>query len=169
MKDARSLLNKRYMLNLIVFILAFFFMEFIAWSSHKYVMHGFLWRWHKDHHRLDGKTYNPAQHADKKWEKNDYFFLIYATPAIILLIIGLISNYSVLSYAGAGIALYGLIYFVIHDIVIHQRLDIPLLQGKHSKYLSALIEAHKAHHHPKTREDFQNFGLLIFPRRYFKH
>ena len=25
-------------------------MEFMAWFTHKYVMHGFLWDWHEDHH-----------------------------------------------------------------------------------------------------------------------
>jgi beta-carotene 3-hydroxylase len=25
-------------------------MEFVAWSSHKYVMHGFGWGWHASHH-----------------------------------------------------------------------------------------------------------------------
>ena len=25
-------------------------MEGVAWSSHKYVMHGFGWGWHRDHH-----------------------------------------------------------------------------------------------------------------------
>ena len=25
-------------------------MEFVAWSSHKYIMHGFGWAWHRDHH-----------------------------------------------------------------------------------------------------------------------
>lgn len=48
---------------------SFAFMEFIAWSNHKWVMHGFLWSLHKDHHLtdIDGK---PAL------QKNDWFFLI---------------------------------------------------------------------------------------------
>jgi hypothetical protein len=25
-------------------------MEFVAWASHKYIMHGFGWAWHRDHH-----------------------------------------------------------------------------------------------------------------------
>ena len=33
----------------IVFI-TFVFMEFVAWATHKYVMHGFLWYLHEDHH-----------------------------------------------------------------------------------------------------------------------
>ena len=26
-------------------------MEFMAWFAHKYIMHGFLWNWHEDHHK----------------------------------------------------------------------------------------------------------------------
>jgi len=25
-------------------------MEFVAWFTHKHIMHGFLWNLHKDHH-----------------------------------------------------------------------------------------------------------------------
>ena len=28
-------------------------MEFVAWFAHKYIMHGFLWSLHKDHHVRD--------------------------------------------------------------------------------------------------------------------
>lgn len=34
-------------LNILLLILGFVLMEFVAWLTHKYVMHGFLWRWHK--------------------------------------------------------------------------------------------------------------------------
>ena len=29
----------------------FIFMEFVAWFTHKYVMHGLLWILHRDHHQ----------------------------------------------------------------------------------------------------------------------
>ena len=38
---------------ILILILTFLFMEFVAWFSHKYIMHGFLWSWHKDHHKKD--------------------------------------------------------------------------------------------------------------------
>jgi beta-carotene 3-hydroxylase len=34
---------------------AFIFMEFMAWFTHKYIMHGFLWVLHKNHHIRDGR------------------------------------------------------------------------------------------------------------------
>ena len=54
----------------IVFISTFLFMEFMAWFSHKYIMHGFLWSLHKDHHNQNLKT--------SWWERNDLFFVMYA-------------------------------------------------------------------------------------------
>ena len=40
-------------MNFLIVITTFIFMEFVAWSVHKYVMHGFLWSLHKDHHVVD--------------------------------------------------------------------------------------------------------------------
>jgi len=136
----------------------FAFMEFVAWSNHKYVMHGFLWSLHRDHHTTDmaGKP---------ELQKNDLFFLIYAIPAIILIIWGLSAGNPLMISAGAGITLYGIVYFVFHDIVYHKRL--PLFRNPKSRYVKALIRAHDAHHQPKNRTDFNNFGLLLFSKRYF--
>eukprot|EP01038_Epipyxis_sp_PR26KG_P002191 gene2191-3115_t len=48
-------------------------MEFMAWFSHKYIMHGFLWSLHADHHKKD---------HDSWFERNDAFFLFYAVVSI---------------------------------------------------------------------------------------
>ncbi len=50
-------------------LVTFIFMEFMAWFSHKYIMHGFLWSLHKDHHIKDHKSW---------FERNDLFFIFYA-------------------------------------------------------------------------------------------
>ena len=47
-------------LGVLVILITFFFMEFVAWATHKYIMHGFLWSLHKDHHVTD---------KDKTFEK----------------------------------------------------------------------------------------------------
>lgn len=159
---------KRMIINILLLIAAYFFMEFIAWSNHKYVMHGFLWKWHKDHHRKDSRKMLPLQTEAKKIEKNDRFFVVYALPAIILMVIGFFLAIYPLVYLAAGITLYGFTYFVVHDIIIHKRLNIPFLFRNHNYYTRAIIRAHTAHHWPKTKQDFHNFGLLIFPLRFFK-
>lgn len=144
----------------ILFIISFLFMEFVAWSNHKYVMHGFMWKFHRDHHA--GVTTG----IRKVFEKNDIFFLIYAIPAIILIISGLMTGSAYPVAIGAGITLYGFTYFMIHDVVYHQRLT--LFTNTRNKYLLAIKRAHDAHHRPKTPDDFDNFGLLLFSRKYFR-
>jgi beta-carotene 3-hydroxylase len=157
------------MVNIALLILAYFFMEFVAWSNHKYVMHGFLWKWHKDHHRKDNMQGLPQKTEDKRFEKNDLFFLIYAIPALLLMIIGFSIHYLPIVFLGIGITLYGFTYFVIHDIIIHNRIKTSFSINKHNFFVEALIKAHTAHHKPKIKDDFSNFGLLFFPFRFFKH
>jgi beta-carotene 3-hydroxylase len=154
------------MINTALVVISYFFMEMVAWFNHKYVMHGFLWKWHKDHHLSDNKKSEKTDQS--RFEKNDLFFLIYAFPAVVLIITGLIINYAPLLFIGLGITLYGFTYFFIHDIIIHRRMRIPLLQKRHNFYIEALLKAHLAHHSAKNSRDFKNFGLLIFPLRFFK-
>jgi len=145
---------------ILIFVSAFIFMEFVAWSNHKYIMHGFLWSLHKDHH------VNVIKKQKGFFEKNDLFFLIYAIPAIILILTGIINNNAWFISAGAGITLYGFTYFILHDVVYHKRL--PLFGNVKNRYIKAVIRAHDAHHRPSGKDDFNNFGLLVFSGRYFK-
>ena len=55
-----------------VFLATFGIMEFMAWFTHKYIMHGFLWHLHRDHHHKD---------HDSWFERNDAFFIFYAVVA----------------------------------------------------------------------------------------
>ena len=146
------------MIKVLLIIIAFLFMEFIAWFSHKYIMHGFLWYFHRDHHIRQSV-------AESFFEKNDLFFLLYAIPAIILVITGFSLGYNYLISIGAGITLYGFTYFLIHDVLIHQRIKINIKIN--NIYFNALIQAHEAHHYGKNITDFKNYGLLVFPKRYF--
>ena len=141
--------------TLIIF-LTFFFMEFVAWFTHKYIMHGFLWALHKDHHQVD---------KDKTFQKNDYFFLIFAIPSIIFFVIGS-QDFNYLFFIGVGIALYGLAYFIIHEIIIHRRLPAP--DKTKNRYIIAIRKAHKIHHKNRNKEHGINFGMLIVSRKYFK-
>jgi len=34
----------------IIAFITFLAMEWVAWAAHKYIMHGFLWNLHEDHH-----------------------------------------------------------------------------------------------------------------------
>ena len=83
-------------LNLLIVILTFFLMEGVAWFTHKYIMHGFLWFLHKDHH-----VPNPK----KVFEKNDYFFLIFAIPGILCIMFGIEQAMNYYFWIGIGITL----------------------------------------------------------------
>lgn len=142
-----------FLVGLVVVFVMFWTMELVAWATHKYVMHGFLWSLHKDHHQVD---------KNKVLEKNDSFFLIFAIPGSTLIIFGEPLSF----YIGIGITLYGLAYFIIHEIFIHQR--IKLFRNTKSRYLKAIRRAHKIHHKNLNKEDGSCFGMLIVPMKYLK-
>jgi len=142
-------------MNIIIPVLlilaAFFFMEFMAWFTHKFVMHGFLWILHKDHHT--------REHHPFEW--NDIFALIFALPSMILIIAGL-PDFTIPFWIGIGIAMYGLAYFLFHDVLVHQRL--PILNKIDNWYFRAIVRAHNDHHIGK-----KNYGfILMIPWKYFK-
>ena len=136
-------------------ILAFLMMEGVAWTAHKYIMHGVLWNLHEDHHR---GGYHPFQ-------KNDYFFLIFAIPCWLSTMFGgLYQQYWLFSF-GVGIFLYGVCYFLVHDVVIHQR--FKWFTRSEIRYIKVLRWAHKMHHKHIDKEAGESFGLLIVPRKYW--
>ncbi len=132
-------------------------MEFVAWFAHKYVMHGVLWSWHEDHH-------NPHDN-EGFFEKNDLFFMVFAIPSALSYIIGSLPEYRWLFFVGVGISIYGLIYFLIHDVYIHQR--FKWFCQLDNKYSRAILRAHGAHHAVQTKEDCESFGLLVVNKKYF--
>lgn len=143
-------------LNVIVFISTFFFMEFMAWFMHKYVMHGIMWKFHKDHHQKEPGFF----------EKNDVFFLIFAIPSWFCIMFGMIFQVYIPVWIGAGIAAYGFTYFLVHDVFIHQRFkwfkrsDLP--------YLKAIRKAHKVHHKHLGKEEGECFGMLVVPAKFYR-
>ena len=145
------------MINILITFLVFIVMEPATWLIHKYIMHGFLWVLHRDHH--DHST-------EGELEKNDYFFIIFALPAIALFYFGALANYNYLFFIGLGITLYGIAYFLVHDIFIHQR--IKIFSKTKNPYFLAIRRAHKQHHKYLGKEDGECFGFLFVPIKYFR-
>ena len=85
------------------------------------------------------------------FEKNDYFFLIFAIPGIICLALGLYSPLSTLLYVGLGITIYGFAYFMMHNIFIPQRFKV--LRNADNFYFKEIRRAHKMHHKHLGKED----------------
>ena len=145
-------------IQILVFFITFFFMEFMAWFSHKYIMHGFLWVLHADHHK---------KYHDSWFERNDAFFIFYAIVSI-LFFLSWKMDYFIFGLAiGLGILAYGLTYFLVHDIFIHQR--FKWFRNANNKYARAVRRAHKMHHKHIGKEHGEFFGMLIVPWKYFKN
>jgi len=139
------------------FFLTFFIMEFMAWFTHKYVMHGFLWSLHKDHHHKDHNSW---------FERNDLFFIFYAVVSAGCVILWGEYNFDPGLAIGIGIFAYGLVYFLVHDIFIHQRFKI--WRNANNRYARGVRRAHKMHHKHLSKEDGECFGMLWVPLKYFK-
>lgn len=145
-----------YLWYLAVVLLSFAAMEAIAWTLHKYVMHGFLWHLHEDHHRPH----------EKKMEKNDLFALVFAFPAWLFTMFGIMDGLDYKLYIGIGVTLYGICYVLVHDGLIHQRFKI--LQRTQNPLFIALRKGHKAHHKHLEKTNAECFGMLLVPFKYYK-
>ncbi len=139
----------------VITIGTFLFMEGVAWFTHKYIMHGFLWTWHRSHHKAH----------DHALERNDLFALVFSIPSILLLYFSFGVN-PYLTAVGFGILAYGIFYFVFHDVIVHQR--IKWRPKNRSHYLNRMIKAHYIHHVKRTKEDAEAFGFLYAPKK-FEH
>ena len=140
-----------------VVLVTFIFMEFIAWFSHKHIMHGFLWSLHKDHHKKDHKSW---------FERNDLFFIFYALFSSILVVLWGEAGFWPGLPMGIGIFLYGAAYFLVHDVFIHQR--FKFFRKVNNRYAKGLRRAHKIHHKHLDKDKAECFGMLWVPLKYFK-
>ena len=125
-------------------------MELVAAGVHKYVMHGWGWGWHRSHH----------EPRTGWFEKNDLYALVFAAISLCLFVAGG-GPHAPLWWVGAGTAVYGLLYTLLHDGFVHRRL--PMGRLPKSAYLKRLVQAHRLHHAVKSREGAVSFGFLYAP------
>src|SRR4051812_8498367 len=124
-------------------------MEGVAALVHRHVMHGWGWGWHRSHHRQRGRGL----------EKNDLYALVFAAPALLLTAV---ANPAGPAYwCGVGIALYGFLYALVHDGLVHRRW--PFRLRVRTRYLRRLIQAHHLHHAGHDRDGCVSFGFLYAP------
>ena len=141
-------------ISIIIIVLAtVFVMEWVAWSSHKYIMHGWGWGWHRDHH----EPHNNAL------EKNDLYGIVGAVTSISLFMIGspLIlgdNAWAPATWIGLGVMFYGIVYTVVHDGLVHQRYFKYVPRRGYAK---RLVQAHKLHHATIGKEGGVSFGFVF--------
>lgn len=133
----------------------FVLMEGLTWCIHRYVMHGFLWVLHKDHH----------QKGPGIFEKNDAFFLIFAIPSWLFIMLGVIYHAWWSIAVGSGLTLYGIAYFLVHDVIIHQRLK--WFTRSNNSYVRTIRWAHKMHHKHLDKHNGESFGFLWVAKKYW--
>lgn len=140
-----------------IVLLTFLIMEAVTWLTHRYVMHGFLWYLHEDHHRKGPGFF----------EKNDWFFVIFAIPSIGMILWGTLdASMWWIQAIGFGVMLYGFAYFMVHEIIIHQR--FKLFTRSNNVYIRAIRWAHKMHHKHLDKEDGESFGMLVVHQKYWE-
>lgn len=155
-KDANftSIGSDMSIISIILIVLAtVFVMEWVAWSSHKYIMHGWGWGWHRDHHEPHNKAL----------EKNDLYGIVGAVTSISLFVIGsplmLGDNaWAPATWIGLGVMFYGIIYTVVHDGLVHQRYFKYVPRRGYAK---RLVQAHKLHHATIGKEGGVSFGFVF--------
>jgi beta-carotene 3-hydroxylase len=133
-------------------------MELFSWFIHKYLFHGPLWFIHKSHH---------ARTLHSSLEFNDLFSLMFASVSIALIYIGVHQSSDIHLAVGIGITIYGLVYFLVHDGLIHQR--YPLWNKTSNAYIKQVQRAHQRHHVHPDKAPSDEFGLFfIIGRRYWR-
>jgi len=123
-------------------------MEFVAWWVHKYIMHGALgWGWHESHH----------VHTEGRFERNDLYSVVFSFISAGAFILGSLYWWPAW-YIGLGFAVYGALYYFVHDGLVHQRW--PFNYTPKRGYLYRLVLAHRMHHHTTGRDGAVSFGFL---------
>lgn len=135
-------------------LVTFSIMEGITWLTHKYIMHGWLWNLHEDHHKKTNGFF----------EKNDWFFVIFAIPSFSFILFGTIDSIYWLQAIGFGVMGYGFAYFLVHDVIIHQR--FKWFSRSNNTYIQAIRRAHKMHHKHLDRHEGESFGMLYVHKKY---
>ncbi|QMW22147.1 sterol desaturase family protein [Sandaracinobacteroides saxicola] len=138
--------------GLLLLLLTILVMEIVAYVSHRWVMHGFLWSLHKSHHE--------PRHG--LFEKNDWFAVMGAVPSIIMILLGTLPGFwDGWLYIGLGTTAYGAIYFGFHDIIVHRRIETGYVPR--SAYMKRIVQAHRLHHAVASKHGTVSFGFIWAP------
>ena len=135
---------------ILVALLSVAFMEIVAILAHKYIMHGPGWFLHKSHH---------TKHNDTL-ELNDIYFIFFSMPSVVCIVYGFIQSSYIILSVGIGILMYGMIYLIFHDIIVHNRfgLNIPIKIN----YIKKVKKSHMRHHKCKNKHGATNFGFITY-------
>ena len=66
---------------------------------------------------------------------------------------------------GTGVTMYGAAYFIVHEIIIHQR--FKFFSRIDNSYVRTIRWAHKMHHKHLDKHDGESFGFLWVAKKYW--
>jgi beta-carotene 3-hydroxylase len=148
-------------LAVVLVLIGFLGMELVTYVVHRFVMHGVLERLHVSHHRNAA-----AEFAKKSFEPNDMFPLAFSVVVLAAMWVGFnVPSMQWLVPLFVGVTVYGVVYTVIHDGVIHgrvrwmKRLTTDKTNDVRTGIAESLSLAHRAHH----RTNAEPYGML-FPQ-----
>ena len=140
-------------IGILLFLATVAVMEGVAYTAHRWVMHGWGWFLHESHHRP----------RTGPFELNDLYAVIFAVPSFTLILGGVQLGWgSWATWIGAGIAAYGAIYFGFHDVIVHKRINHRYVPR--GSYMKRIVQAHRIHHIVETKEGNVSFGFLVAPK-----
>ncbi|MEM0905996.1 MAG: sterol desaturase family protein [Pseudomonadota bacterium] len=140
-----------WLVNGLIILITVVVMEAVAYATHRYIMHGPVgWVWHRSHH----------EETEGFFETNDLYAVFCMVTSAALIMAG-IEGFWPLLQIGVGLVLYGVLYFIVHDGLVHQRWPFRYLPKR--GYLKRLVQAHKMHHAVEGREGCVSFGFLYAP------
>lgn len=129
----------------------FVLMEGAAWWTHRYIMHGVGWGWHRSHH----------EPHDGLFETNDLYAVVGCILGTGLFVIAMLTGSWQVRAVATGVTLYGLVYAFVHEGLVHQRW--PFRWMPRNGYARRLVQAHKLHHAVQTQDGAVSFGFVWAP------
>ena len=123
-------------------------MEFLSYAVHRWLFHGPLWAVHRTHHYARRGAF----------ELNDIFAAVFAALSMALMIFAPAPVWKSWQFpVGLGVAVYGLAYFIAHDLLTHRRW---LVWHTDNVWLNQVRRAHQKHHQSVARVGQKPFGLF---------
>ncbi|MDP9033940.1 MAG: sterol desaturase family protein [Myxococcota bacterium] len=117
---------------------ALLLMELWAALLHRRIWHRRLWPVHRTHHRS----------RTGRFETNDLLSALHAPVAVALVLYGCVgrsgAGRELLFGIGVGMSVFGAMYFVLHDGLVHGRLPVSGLLRL--RWLRRIVRAHRVHH-----------------------
>jgi beta-carotene 3-hydroxylase len=113
---------------------AFVAMEGVSYATHRWLMHGRGMVWHRSHH--------PPR--TRGLEANDLFPAVFASLAVVAFAVAAaVPSARWLRPIAIGVSAYGTCYFLVHEVVVHRRVPVPVPRWRVLRWLD---ESHRVHH-----------------------